>query len=416
MPERRRSAAYQGERMCPFCVGCGEYQPLVAREGPSSGSATSTGLAAGTLPSVAGNATLSNRNRSPQDEFYTQLRHYKDQFRGKVVLCNCDDPFESNFFKYFAMNFNHLGLKRLIATAYSGSPVTGEQLPLLDLPGVPKGTARRAAHKLVVSEVPDANGDGAIDLADVEYLLRHDGNALTLLEEGGDFRSAECVALLDEADVVVTNPPFSLFREYITQLAKSGKKFLVLGDQNAITYDEVFAQVMADNLWFGYENGGIKWFQVPDDYDITTESRKKVVDGVKYFSMGRVYWYTNLDTAKRHEAITLYKHYTPEEFPTYTNYPAIEVSKVSDIPMDYDGEMGVPITFLDRYNPDQFEIVGYSRWLAEPMSSYAAKEDYVSANGKVVGGTGKFFLPLGGGKHAGVYQRIVIRRIGGKPA
>ena len=151
---------------------------------------------------------------------------------------------------------------------------------------------------------------------------------MTLLEGGGDFRSAECVALLDEADVVVTNPPFSLFREYITQLAESGKKFLVLGDQNAITYDEVFAQVMANNLWFGYENGGTKWFQVPDDYDITTESRKKVVDGVKYFSMGRIYWYTNLDTTKRHEAITLYKPYTPEEYPTYTNYPAIEVSKV----------------------------------------------------------------------------------------
>lgn len=365
---------------------------------------------------MAGNATLSNRNRSPQDEFYTQLvdieaelRHYKDQLRGKVVLCNCDDPYESNFFKYFAMNFNHLGLKKLIATAYSGSPVTGEQLPLLDLPGVPKGTGRRAAHKLVINEVPDANGDGAIDLADVEYLLRHDGNALTLLSEGGDFRSSECVALLAEADVVVTNPPFSLFREYITQLAESGKKYLVLGDQNAITYDEVFAQVMANNLWFGYENGGIKWFQVPDDYDITTESRKKVVDGVKYFSMGRVYWYTNLDTAKRHEAITAYRHYTPEEFPTYTNYPGIEVSKVSDIPMDYDGAMGVPITFLDRYNPEQFEILGSSRRLAKPMSDYAKRGTYMQ-------GGPRFYVPVGDGTHQRLYDRIVIRRIGGKLA
>ena len=260
----------------------------------------------------------------------------------------------------------------------------------------------------MISEVPDANGDGAIDLADVEYLLRHDANVLTLLEEGGDFRSAECVALLDEADVVVTNPPFSLFREYITQLAESGKKFLVLGDQNAITYDEVFAQVMADNLWFGYENGGIKWFQVPDDYEITTESRKKVVDGVKYFSMGRVYWYTNLDTAKRHEPITLYKHYSPEEFPTYTNYPAIEVPKVSDIPMDYDGAMGVPITFLDRYNPEQFEILGSSRRLAEPMSAHAERGTYVQ-------GGPRFYVP-GDGTHRRLYDRIVIRRIGGKPA
>ena len=214
---------------------------------------------------MAGNESLSNRNRSPQDEFYTQLvdieaelRHYKDQLRGKVVLCNCDDPYESNFFKYFAMNFNHLGLKQLIATAYSGSPIAGDQLSLFDLPGVPKGTKAQAAHKIEISEVSDANADGAIDLSDVEFLLRNDANVLTLLVGDGDFRSAECVALLDEADVVVTNPPFSLFREYITQLAESGKKFLVLGDQNAITYDEVFAQVMADNLWFGYENGGTK--------------------------------------------------------------------------------------------------------------------------------------------------------------
>lgn len=359
---------------------------------------------------------LSNRNRSPQDEFYTQLvdieaelRHYKDQLRGKVVLCNCDDPYESQFFKYFAMNFNHLGLKKLIATAYSGSPIAGDQLSLFDLPGVPKGTKPRAAHKLEISEVPDANGDGATDLSDVEYLVRNDANALTLLEGDGDFRSAECVALLDEADVVVTNPPFSLFREYITQLAESGKKFLVLGDQNAITYDEVFAQVMADNLWFGYENGGIKWFQVPDDYEITTEARKKLVDGVKYFSMGRIYWYTNLDTAKRHEALTLYKTYTPEEFPTYTNYPGIEVSRVSDIPMDYDGAMGVPITFLDRYNPEQFEILGSSRRLAEPMSKFAERGTYVQ-------GGPRFYVPVGDGTHRRLYDRIVIGRIRRAPA
>lgn len=363
---------------------------------------------------MAGNVALSNRNRSPQDEFYTQLvdieaevRHYKDQLRGKVVLCNCDDPYESNFFKYFAMNFNHLGLSKLIATAYSGSPIAGDQLSLFDLPSVPKGTKARAAHKIEVTEVPDANGDGAIDLSDVEYLLRHDANALTLLEGDGDFRSPECVALLREADVVVTNPPFSLFREYITQLAESGKGFLVLGDQNAITYDEVFAQVMANNLWFGYENGGIKWFQVPDDYNITTESRKKVVDGVKYFSMGRIYWYTNLDTSKRHEPITLYKRYTPQEYPTYTNYAAIEVSKVADIPMDYDGAMGVPITFLDRYSPEQFVILGSSRRLAEPMSKFAEKGTYEQ-------GGPRFYVPSRNGTHRRLYDRIVIRRIAGK--
>jgi hypothetical protein len=215
--------------------------------------------------------------------------------------------------------------------------------------------------------------------------------------------------LLDEADVVVTNPPFSLFKEYITQLAESGKKFLVLGDQNAITYDAIFAQVMANNLWFGYENGGTKWFQVPDDYEITTESRKKVVDGIQYFSMGRIYWYTNLDTAKRHEPITLYKTYSPEEFPTYTNYPGIEVPRVSDIPRDYYGEMGVPITFLDKYNPEQFEIVGSSRRLSQPMSNHAERGTYLQ-------GGPRFYVPDGDGTHRRLYDRIVIRRIGKAPA
>ena len=218
--------------------------------------------------------------------------------------------------------------------------------------------------------------------------------------------------MLEEADIVVTNPPWSLIREFIPLLAQHKKRYLILGDQNSITYREIFDQIVADNLWFGYNNGGTKWFRVPDDYEIKTESRKKVVDGIKYFSMGRAFWFTNLDTAKRHEPLTLYKRYTPEEYPTYTNYPAIEVSRVSEIPMDYDGEMGVPITFLDKYSPNQFKIIGQSINSAEPMSRYAAKEDYMSAQGKVVGGTGKFFVPVGNGKHQGVYQRIVIKRIG----
>jgi hypothetical protein len=360
---------------------------------------------------MAGNKALNLRNRSPKDEFYTQitdieaeLRHYKDQLQGKVILCNCDDPYESNFFKYFAMNFNHLELKKLIATSYAGSPIVGEQLSLLDLTNVPQGEERHA-YKVEINEVPDANGDGAIDLTDVEYLIRNDGNVLTLIGDGGDFRSPECVALLQEADIVVTNPPFSLFREYLTQLAELGKKFLILGDQNAITYEEVMAQIIADNLWFGYENGGTKWFRVPDDYDISTESRKKVVGGIKYFSMGRIYWYTNLDTTKRHEFITLYKNYTPEEYPTYTNYPAIEVSKVADIPLDFDGAMGVPITFLDKYNPEQFEILGSSRLLSDPMSNYAERETYMQ-------GGPRFYVPEGDGRHRRLYDRIVIRRIG----
>jgi len=361
---------------------------------------------------MAGNESLSARNRTPADEFYTQLtdieaelRHYRDQFRGKVVFCNCDDPYESSFFKFFAMNFNHLGLKKLITTCYAGSPISGKQLPLFETAGLRDTQPPREPYQVEISEVPDLNQDGAIDLADVEYLLRNDANTMTPLAGDGDFRSKECVALLDEADVVVTNPPFSLFQEYLAQLFEFGKQFLILGDQNAVTYADVFAQIMANKLWFGYENGGTKWFQVPDDYDITTESRKKVVNGVKYFSMGRINWYTNLDTTKRHESMTLYKRYTREEYPTYTNYQAIEVSKVSDIPADYDGAMGVPITFLDKYNPEQFELIGSSKWLSEPMSNFAQRGTYLQ-------GGPRFYVPEGNGTHRRTYERIVIRRIG----
>ena len=185
---------------------------------------------------MAGNRTLSARNRAALDEWYTQLvdieaelRHYRDQFRGKVVFCNCDDPYESNFFKYFAMNFNHLGLKKLTTTCYTGSPITGEQLSLFDVEGMPEDTPDKPAYRVEISEVPDANNDGAIDLSDVEYLLKRGRNVLTLLTGDGDFRSTECIALLDEADIVVTNPPFSLFREYIAQLVEHRKHFLILG-------------------------------------------------------------------------------------------------------------------------------------------------------------------------------------------
>ena len=368
---------------------------------------------------MASNEQLSARNRNPADEFYTQLtdieaelRHYRDQFKDQVVFCNCDDPFESNFFKYFAMNFNHLGLKKLIATSYAGSPITGEQLALFDVAGLKATRPVRDVFRIEINEVSDLNEDGAVDLADVEYLLRNDANVLTPMEGDGDFRSEESEALLLESDMVVTNPPFSLFEDFIKQLLDHDKKFLVLGDQNMARRSSIFPHVMANRIWFGYENGGTKWFRVPDDYEIKTESRKKIVDGVKYFSMGRIYWYTNLDTTRRHQPLTLYKQYTPDEYPTYTNYPAIEVPKVAEIPMDYEGEMGVPITFLDKYSPEQFEIVGISTQLAEPMSKYAAKEDYMTPDGRVVGGTGKLFVPLGDGRHRGVFERIIIKRIG----
>ena len=317
------------------------------------------------------NTNLHKASRAKNDEFYTQLvdiekelKHYKNQFRGKIVYCNCDDPFESNFFKFFAANFNALGLKKLITTSFSGSPITGKQLSLLEMEGLkPEG---KQPFKIEINEVPDKNTDGAIDLTDVEWLLKRDANVSMPLNENGDFRSQECIELLKQADIVVTNPPFSLFREYVEQLMEYNKKFLILGDQNAITYKETFGYIKDNRLWPGYDNGGTKWFQVPMDYDIPTESRKKIESGVKYLSMGRILWFTNLNTTKRNQDIVLYKKYTPDEFPKYDNYDVINVDKVSDIPMDYDGVMGVPITFVDKYNPKQFEILGIAnsaRWI-----------------------------------------------------
>src|SRR3990167_9758018 len=288
------------------------------------------------------NKNLRNASKAKKDEFYTQivdiekeLKHYKEQFRGKVVYCNCDYPFESNFFKYFASNFNALGLKRLIATSYKPSPIANTQLDLFgnvkEL-STPKGRPKITANKFIIDEVNDIDGDGAFDLHDIaEQLKANKNNEWAPLEGEGDFRSAENIELLKQADIVVTNPPFSLFREYVAQLVEHGKKFLILGDQNAITYKEIFRLIGEDKLWLGYDNNGTKWFQVPMDYDIPTESRKKIVNGVKYFSMGRIVWFTNLDTTKRHEELNFYKKYSPEEFPKYDNYDAIEVSRVLEI-------------------------------------------------------------------------------------
>ncbi|MDP2684809.1 MAG: adenine-specific methyltransferase EcoRI family protein [bacterium] len=317
------------------------------------------------------NNNLHKANLAKKDEFYTQLvdiekelKHYKEQFQGKIVYCNCDDPYESNFFKYFAANFNALGLKKLITTSYVKSPIVGGQLPLFEVEGLkPSG---KEPFKIEIKEVPDINEDGAINLDDVKYLLKHDKNTATPLRGNGDFRSEECIRLLKQADIVVTNPPFSLFREYVAQLMEYGKKLLILGDQNAVTYKETFGYIKENKLWYGYDNGGTKWFQVPMDYDIPTESRIKIENGVKYFSMGRIVWFTNLDTIKRHENIVLYKKYSSKEFSKYDNYNVINIDKVADIPMDYDGVMGVPITFVDKYNPKQFEILGIAnsaRWI-----------------------------------------------------
>lgn len=318
--------------------------------------------------SSSGNIGLSNAKKAKQDEFYTQLgdvenelKHYKSQLRGKTILCNCDDPFESNFFRYFALNFNTLGLKKLIATSYVKSPIVGGQLPLLEIEGLkPEGAE---PYAIEINEVPDHNQRGATDLADVEYLLKHDSNTSHPLRGdsiygAGDFRSGECVDLLKQADIVVTNPPFSLFREFVALIVAHNKQFLILGNQNAIHYKEIFNLIKENKVWLGVDNGGTKWFRVPDGYDIQTESRKKIENGIKYFSMGSIMWFTNMDNPKRHEEIPLYKRYNPDEYPRYDNYDAIEVSKFLEIPCDYNGLMGVPDTFLNRFNPAQFELIG----------------------------------------------------------
>ncbi len=310
---------------------------------------------------------LDTAKTAKKDEFYTQLtdierelQHYWQHFRGKTVLCNCDDPYESNFFKYFALRFNQLGLKKLICTCYDGSPVAGTQLSLFSLDA--EGNEKRTAYKVEITEVKDMNGDGAVDLTDVEYLIKNDKNVLSVLRGNGDFRSHECIELLKQADIVVTNPPFSLFREYIGQLMEYEKNFLIIGNVNAITYKDVFPLIKENKLWFGPSiTSGDRKFNVPENYPLNAAGCGIDTDGRRYIRVKGVRWFTNLDHNKRHEIMDLVCRYSPEEYPSYDNYNAININKTQDIPCDFNGIMGVPITFLDKYNPDQFEIIKFRK-------------------------------------------------------
>ena len=317
----------------------------------------------------SGNKSLSAAIKNKQDEFYTQLtdiekelRYYRKHFVGKTVFCNCDDPFESNFFKFFVLNFNRLGLKKLIATCYTGSPIANQQLSLFDIiEKTPENENK--PYKAVVTTVYDRTGDGSVDMLDVAELFKSGENELTEMKGDGDFRSPECLALLDEADIVVTNPPFSLFREYIAVLMEHQKRFLVIGNQNSVTYKEIFPLLMNGDMWLG-NNSGDMAFTVPAYYEPRDTRYWQDENGQKWRSMGNICWFTNLDIKKRHEELILVRRYSPVEYPRYENYDAIEVSKVSDIPCDYSGVMGVPITFLDKHNPDQFDILGITRpWM-----------------------------------------------------
>ena len=303
------------------------------------------------------NKNLNAAKQAKKDEFYTQmsdiereLRHYWGHFAGKVVLCNCDDPYESNFFKYFALRFNQLQLKKLVCTCYNGSPVQGNEL-MIDW-GDFFHEPKKIAYKVEITEVRDLNGDGAVDLSDVRYLLKNDNNVLSILKTG-DFRDPECIALLKEADIVVTNPPFSLFREYIGQLMQYEKKFLIVGHQNAITYKEVFPLIQSNQIWLGYGfKGAAAHFVSPyDDTATAGDHRENMI------RVSGVNWFTNLEIPKQYEELDLVCRYSPEEYPKYDNYDAINVNKTQDIPYNYDGIMGVPITFLDKYCPNQFDII-----------------------------------------------------------
>ena len=354
----------------------------------------------------ATNSNLTKAAKAKNDEFYTliadiekELKHYKKEFFGKVVYCNCDDPFESNFFKYFAANFNSLGLKKLITTSYAKSPIVGEQMPLFEMEGLKKNA--REPFKLEIKQVNDADGNGAINLDDVEYLLKHDKNIATPLNGAGDFRSQECIELLKEADLVVTNPPFSLFREYLAQLVQYGKKFIIIGNTNAVKYNNTFKLIKSNKLRTGYTNFNVGMhFVVPehwDKYHFINEQGNKIV------RVSTACWFTNLNVSKHKEPITLYKKYTSAEYPKYDNYPAININKYPDIPYDYRGEMGVPITFIDKYCPSQFEILGIFDDKREQSDAFIqGKPTYVDEQHK------RYVGPVINGE--ALYTRVLIKK------
>ncbi|VEN72504.1 Modification methylase EcoRI [Candidatus Desulfarcum epimagneticum] len=327
------------------------------------------------------NQGLGAAKAAKQDEFYTlyvdiqkeveaYLEFDEDTFRSKIVYCNCDDPFESSFFKYFAANFNRLGLKKLITTSYDGSPIAGAQLTFDDYF---KGNGKHQKPKAIsveIEEVTDLDGDGAAGIEDVKLFLKRNPHSRTPLVQGGDFRSAECVELLKQADIVVTNPPFSLFREYVALLVRHRKKFLIIGNTNSITYKEIFPLIKDNRLWLGCTNFNVgMFFEVPDDWThfhhIDEETGKKIA------RVSTSCWYTNLDHGRRHHPLNLMTIADNLRFSKnlrgkaaydrYDNFDAIEVGTYKEIPSDYDGMMGVPVTFLDKHNPDQFEILGYEK-------------------------------------------------------
>ncbi len=356
------------------------------------------------------NNNLTSAKKAKNDEFYTQysdiqkeieayLEYDPHTFRGKVVYSNCDDPFESNFFRYFALNFNRLGLRQLITTSYKPSPIANTQLGLFgdDKTIAPaKGRPKITANKLIINEVSDMDGDGAFNLQDVAAQLKaNKNNEWVPLEGDGDFRSPECVELLKQADIIMTNPPFSHFREYVGQLVKYKKRFVIIGNMNAITYKEIFPLIKDDKLWLGATgNGNDMVFAVPNGAEIAESDRQKAARlGYvgDYTRLGNSCWFTNIDHGHRHQPLSLMtmednlkfnkKLQGKSIYDHFDNYEAIEVSFTNAIPSDYDSVMGVPISFLDKYSPEQFEIIGSDAYDGTPATKKYAKKEKV-VNGK----------------------------------
>ena len=337
------------------------------------------------------NRSLHAAKKARADEFYTQLpdierelKHYREHFRGKVVYCNCDDPRVSNFFHYFSYNFEKLGLKRLITTSYRS-----QQADLF--------SQNDAEQAIWLEYNGDTNGSGVPDPEEI---------GIKPLQKDGDFRSPESIDLLKQSDVVVTNPPFSLFREYVAQLMEHEKKFVVIGPWNAITYKEIFPLIRNNRLWLGYGfQAGNAYFATPNPADYAAGVYNPETGLVKFRN---VTWWTNLDVSKRHEKLVLYKTFKPADYPAYDNYEGIEVAKVADIPSDYEGVMGVPITFLDRYNPEQFEILG----ITDRGNEYGlktkkyAKGDAPNANDL----NRRAAIKLPDGSYKGTFARLLIKR------
>ncbi len=337
-----------------------------------------------------------NKGRMARDdEFYTryediqtELNHYEKFFEGKTVFCNCDDPYESNFCKFFLRNFNYLKLKRLICTSYASSPVVGTQMTIWDYLGEP--VTNEHGYVMDISEVPMANGRGVSD-DDITKLLKSKKRGVKKLEGNGDFRSEECIEYLKQADIVCSNPPFSLWEPYVEQILEYGKQFLIIGRETNTTIKDVFAMFRDDKIWYGYSHA--KEFYRPDG-------------SVKKF--GNVTWFTNLDVSKRHEDLIMYKTYDPELYPHYYNYDGIDVEDIASIPKDYFGDMGVPSSFLNSYNPEQFQLVGLARDSEEVPVDRSGYPERKKLNPNTRPSHIGFYLPDGMPKEP--FGRIIIRR------